>query len=284
MSQPDPDEIRQRMAGHWERAAEGWEKHADRFRDWTMPLTAWMIEHLQLQPGQTVLELAAGPGDTGFLAAEQIAPGGTLISSDANQAMLDLARRRAEAQGVTNVEFKQLELEWLDLPTAAVDAILCRWGVMLVVDPESALRECRRVLRPGGRCVLAVWDRIETNPWTGILVGTLVELGHFEPAGPGQPGMFALAGPGLLEDRLADAGFTGIRVESVDMTRRYDTVDDWLGEALDVSTQVAQVWGNLDEAQRREVRGRLQEQAARFADAQGRLTFPARSLAGAADA
>src|SRR5206468_183360 len=115
------------MAERWERAAAGWGRLADRVRAWGMPVSVWMIEHLGLQPGQRVLELAAGPGDTGFLAAELIAPGGALISSDASSAMLDVARARAEALGIANAEFKQLELEWIDLPTASVDAVLCRW-------------------------------------------------------------------------------------------------------------------------------------------------------------
>ena len=85
----------------------------------------------QLGPGQRVLELAAGPGDTGFMAARLIEPGGTLICSDAVAGMLDVARERAEEQGIDNVEFKQLQLEWIDLPTASVDVVLCRWGVML---------------------------------------------------------------------------------------------------------------------------------------------------------
>src|SRR5947208_12168159 len=121
---------RAEMAERWERAAAGWGRLADRVRAWGMPVSVWMIEHLGLQPGQDVLELAAGPGDTGFLAAELIAPGGTLITSDATEGMLAVARERAKSFGVSHVEFKQLQLEWIDLPTASVDAVLCRWGFM----------------------------------------------------------------------------------------------------------------------------------------------------------
>ena len=64
-----------------------------------MPVSTWMIEQLSLQPGQEVPELAAGPGDTGFLAAELIAPGGRLITSDATEGMLDVARERAKSFG-----------------------------------------------------------------------------------------------------------------------------------------------------------------------------------------
>ena len=107
-----------------------------------MPVSAGVIDALALQPGQRVLELAAGPGDTGFLAAEQIAPGGLLISSAA-QAMLEVARERAARLRITNVEFQQLSLEWIDLPAADVDAALCRWGLMFVTSiPAPRCRRC----------------------------------------------------------------------------------------------------------------------------------------------
>jgi SAM-dependent methyltransferase len=154
----DPDQFRADSREGWERAAEGWGKVADRVHDWAVGVSATMVDALAPQPGDRVLELAAGPGDTGFMAAELIAPGGTLICSDGAEAMLEVARARAAAQHISNVEFRQLELEWIDMETASVDGVLCRWGIMLIADPESAAREIRRVLRPGGRAALGVGD------------------------------------------------------------------------------------------------------------------------------
>src|SRR5580704_5887258 len=103
MPAPDPETYRADSAEAWEGAATGWGKRADRVREFGMPVSAWMIEHADLRPGQRVLELAAGPGDTGFLASELIKPGGTLVTSDVAEAMLNVARERAEAQGIDNV-------------------------------------------------------------------------------------------------------------------------------------------------------------------------------------
>src|SRR4051812_50032586 len=86
----------------WARAAQGWESRADWFRQATMPVAAWMIDAIQPQPGQTILDLAAGIGDTGFLAAELIEPGGQLITADFAPEMLSAAQRRAGEREITN--------------------------------------------------------------------------------------------------------------------------------------------------------------------------------------
>ncbi len=151
MSAIEPEEQRALSREAWERAAQGWGNHAERIREWGMPVSVAMVDGLGLQPGQRVLELAAGPGDTGLMAAELVRPGGTLISSDGAEAMLAVARERAAQAGIDNVEFRQLELEWIDLETASVDAVLCRWGIMLIVDREAAAQEVRRILKPGGQ-------------------------------------------------------------------------------------------------------------------------------------
>lgn len=282
----DPEALRAGMLERWERAAPGWSKGAGRVRDTGMPVSAWLIDHLALQPGLTVLELAAGPGDTGFLAAELVRPGGTLITSDGTEAMLEVARERAAALGVGNVEFKRLQLEWIDLPTASVDRVLCRWAIMLVVDPAAAVQEMRRVLRPGGRVAVAVWDLAERNPWATIDGRALVGLGHTAPPDPDAPGpgMFALAAPGRLREELESAGFVDVVVEAVDLPRTYADVDDYVEESLALSLAFREAWEQLSAAQRDEARDRIGELAAPFAVAGGRFELPGSSLVAAASA
>ncbi|HET9094823.1 MAG TPA: methyltransferase domain-containing protein [Solirubrobacteraceae bacterium] len=275
---PDVAEERERLLDGWDEASRGWGRQADRMQAAARPVSEWMISHAKPQPGETVLELAAGPGDTGFMAAGLTQPGGTLICSDATAGMLDIARERAAEQGITNVEFKQLQLEWIDLPTASVDVVLCRWGVMLIIDPATALRECRRVLRPGGRIALAVWDRPQENPWAAIIQRTLVALGHVEPPTPG-PGMFALADPTKLAGLLEDAGFLDIEIEAVPILRSYASLTDWLGETRDLSRQFAPVWDSLEDQGRRRLRDALAAAAGEYTHTDGALALPGSSLA-----
>ena len=151
----------------WARAAAGWEARADWFREITMPVSAWMIDAIDPQPGQTILDLAAGIGDTGFLAAELIEPGG---DADHHRLRARDARRRAasarSASSITNVRFRQMDANVpLDQPAASLDGVLCRWGYMLLNDGEAALqgdpphaqagrqRRARRLDRPRGQPV-----------------------------------------------------------------------------------------------------------------------------------
>jgi ubiquinone/menaquinone biosynthesis C-methylase UbiE len=283
----DPEEQRASILDSWEHAASGWGRRAQRIRDWGMPVSTWLIEQLSLQPGQRLLELAAGPGDTGFLAAELIAPGGTLISSDATEGMVELARARAGELGIRNVniEFKQLEIEWIDLPTASVDAILCRWAYMLTVDPAAGMREARRVLAPGGRFALAVWDRDEENPWATIPTDALVQSGHMDPPDRSvSPGIFSLADPGRLQEMLEEAGFVDVLVESIDVMRAYDDFDEFWDETLDLSASLAVALERLTDEQRDEIKRRARSLVEPYSDGAGGIHLPGVSLVASASA
>ena len=271
------------MIERWERAAAGWSALADDVREFGMPISAWLIDQLRLQPGQDVLELAAGPGYTGFLAAELVRPGGTLISTDVAEPMLEIARTRAKQQGITNVTFKQFDLQWVDLETASVDAVLCRWGVMFASDPAAALKEFRRVLRPGGRAALAVWADPALNPWATIPTRALVEPGLVEPPDPSAPGMFALAADGRLQGLLEDAGFADIVVEAVNLERRDDSVESYIDDTLALSRPFAEARDALSDEQWAGVTARIAELAEPYQDA-GELRFPAVTLGAAASA
>lgn len=249
-----------------------------------MPVSEWMLAHAQLRAGLRVLELAGGPGDTGFMAAARIAPGGTLISSDATEGMLGIARERAKRQGVANVEFKQLQLEWIDLETASVDVVLVKWAVMLTLDPAAALRECRRVLRPGGRLALAVWDLPERNPWATLTQQALLEQGLIEQPPTAGPGMFALSAPGALRALIEDAGFTEVEVQPISMPHSYPSVDAWIAETVDMSRSFRAAWTPLTDAQRSELRARIAQAAAPFTEPDGALVLPAQCLGAAASA
>jgi SAM-dependent methyltransferase len=238
-----------------------------------------MLDHTAPQVGQTVLDLAAGIGDTGFLAAELIQPGGTLITSDLAPEMLSAAQRRAESLGMRNVRFKQIDASQpIDIETASIDVVLCRWGYMLMDDPENALRETRRILRPGGRVALAAWTTAEENRWSSLPVELLLERGLVEPVEPGPGGQFAWGEEGIIAEHLEAAGFVEYEVEAVDFPIRYPSVEAWWETTRSMGLRAR----NARIPDEPEWLNALREAARDWTQDDGSLTIPARTWVAAA--
>jgi SAM-dependent methyltransferase len=272
-----PDDYRQESRARWAAQARGWSAQAEAVARATMPVSVWMVDALGLQPGHEVLELAAGTGDVGFLAAEQIAPGGTLISSDFVPEMITAAQARAERLGITNVRFRQIDAESIDQPAASLDGVLCRWGYMLMADGEAALRETRRVLRPGGRVALAAWTSPTENPWASLAAGELVRRGHAEPPDPDAPGQFAWGRAGVIAERLEGAGFGEHEVDVVDFIMAFPSFDGWIAVSRDLGSRLRAAIDGLDAAERDDVLAAVREQALPYAQADGSMALPART-------
>jgi SAM-dependent methyltransferase len=272
-----PENYRQESRVRWGAQARGWGAQAERMAAATMPVSVWMVDALGLQPGHEVLELAAGTGEVGFLAAEQIAPGGTLISSDFVPEMITAAQARAERLGITNVRFRQIDAESVDQAAASLDGVLCRWGYMLMADGEAALRETRRILRPGARVALAAWTSPTENPWASISMRELVARGHVERPDPDAPGQFAWARTGIIADRLEGAGFGEHEVDTVDFAMTFDSFDDWIATQRDLGSRLRETLDGLDAAERDDVLASVREQALPFAEEDGSIVLPART-------
>jgi SAM-dependent methyltransferase len=272
-----PDDYRKESRARWAAQARGWSAQAEVVARATMPVSVWMVDALGLQPGHEVLELAAGTGDVGFLAAEQIAPGGTLISSDFVPEMITAAQARAERLGITNVRFRQIDAESIDQPAASLDGVLCRWGYMLMADGEAALRETRRVLRPGGRVALAAWTSPTENPWASLTAGELVRRGHAERPDPDAPGQFAWGRAGVIAERLEGAGFGEHEVDVVDFVMTFPSFAGWIAISRDLGSRLREALDGLDAAERDDVLAAVREQVLPYAQDDGSIVLPART-------
>ncbi len=280
----DHEQYRDQARERWDASAPGWERRRKQFQAATAPVSAWLVEHIDPGPGQVILELAAGPGDTGLMAAERVAPGGRLISTDGSPEMVAAAERRARELGVENAEFKAMEAEWIDLPTAAVDGVLCRWGYMLLADPETALRETRRVLRPGGRVALAAWSAPADNSFLSLPGGLLVERGLAEAPAPGAPGPFAFAEPGRIESLLHAVGFADAEVDTLELTFSYPSRDVVFETWTDLSAFAAGVLSALSPADHARLRDALDERLAPYVQDDGTVRLGGRALLAVASA
>lgn len=240
--------------------------------DFGRPVADALIAALDPRPDDTVLELAAGTGEVGRLLVDRVA---RLISSDFSPAMVDAARER-----VPGADHRVLDMQAIELPDASVDGVVCRWGYMLVPDPALAIRETRRVLRPGGRLAAAVWAAAERNPWATAFGRSLVKRGLMEPPAPGEPSMFALGDEGRLEGLLR-AEFDVVSIGAVQVEFRADSFDDYRGVMTNLGRMLSETLASLDSDTRAEVEADARETLAPFAQGEGYLV-PGVSLAAVA--
>jgi ubiquinone/menaquinone biosynthesis C-methylase UbiE len=253
------DDYRQASLAIWEQMAAGWEEDRRGVWEASRAVGKWLVDALDPQPGETVLELAAGVGDTGFAAAQRLGPSGRLISTDFSEPMVAAASRRAEELGVANVELRTMDAERMDLDDASVDGVLCRWGYMLMADPVAALSETRRVLRPGGRVAFSVWADPQANPWASVPAKALLDHTGGEPPDPRAPGIFAMASEERTRELLSEAGLEPRRMEHVEMVWAFATPDEHWHYLMDLAGALAMVVRSMPDDEQATVR-RLTEE------------------------
>jgi SAM-dependent methyltransferase len=256
------DDYRQASLDIWDQMAAGWDDDRRWIWDASRPVGEWLVDALDPQPGETILELAAGVGDTGLAAASRLGDSGRLISTDFSEQMVAAASRRAEELGVSNVDFRRMDAERMDLDDDSIDGVVCRWGYMLMADPRAALRETGRVLRPGGRVALSVWGDPRANLWASVPAAVLSEHTGQPPPDPLGPGIFAMASEERTRELLTEAGLTPRRMEHVEMEWSFDTPDDHWRYVMDLAGALAMRVRSLPEDDQAAVR-RLTEERLR---------------------
>jgi SAM-dependent methyltransferase len=262
-----------------DKIAPTWEKQRARIEEYATPVRQWMLRELHPQDGDTLLELAAGVGDTGFETAEIIGASGRLITSDLSPAMLDAARRRGAELGLDNVDYRVINAEYITLDDDSVDGVLCRFGYMLMPDPAAAFAETRRVLRSAGRVALAVWGAMEHNPWIAIAGISLGQRGHIPPPPPPPaPGPFSLASEDRVGGLLRDAGFAEVRIEEVHGRFAIADANDYLGVIGDTAGPVGLALQALGDHDRAAVRSDVEDALSGFSVDSGGHELPCTAL------
>lgn len=274
----DREEYRRTSLANWQTMAAGWERRRADMEKTTAPVQEWLVGELAPLPGETIVELAAGPGDTGFAVAVRLGDDGRLISTDFSPEMTEVARRRGAELGLTNVEYRTMDAEHVDLEDDSVDGVICRFAFMLMADPVAALAETRRVLRPGGRLVLATWRGPEQNPWVAIGGRILTARGLMPPNEPGAPGMFTWADDERVESLLSGAGFSDVLIEDVSLRFVFGGIDEYVMTTRDTGGAFSRAFDGAAEDEQAAITNELEEAFAPFAVDGGRLVLPGVAL------
>lgn len=207
------------MANERERAywnagtGERWVRHQAALDRSFGEITRLLLDRAAPAPGERVLDIGCGSGETTLAAARRVAPEGTATGIDISELLLALARRRAAGAGLTNIRHVIADAETHPFEPNTADLALSRFGVMFFGTPVAAFTNLRRALRPEGRVAFVCWGALEANPWfrTPLEIG-IRHLGPPDPLPPRAPGPMAFGEADYVEEILSAAGFTGIDI------------------------------------------------------------------------
>ena len=196
------------QAEYWNEAGAAWVAGQAQLDALLAPLGELGLRAASLRPGDAVLDVGCGCGDTTMEIAGRVGPTGRVVGLDLSAPMLARARERITEP---NVELVLGDAATAPLPAASFDVVFSRFGVMFFDDPRVAFTHLRAALRPNGRIAWVVWQDLVRNPWMSVPVAAvdgLVELP--ELGGAGEPGPFGLSDTDHVRSLLETAGYGDI--------------------------------------------------------------------------
>ena len=207
--------LKSELRDTWESAAPGWAKWEHVFAASLSSATDELIDMAGIRPGMRVLDLACGAGSQSIQAAQRVGPTGKVVASDISGAMLEYVRQNASRAGLRNIETLECAADELDETQLPFDASICRLGLMLFPSPPKALEAVRRALKPGAHFAAMVFTTPANNPFMAQPMAILRRLAGKASPAPGQPGIFALGGDGVLEGLMKGDGLEDVKTKTV---------------------------------------------------------------------
>ena len=206
------------------------------------PIAEALLARAKAQPGETVLDVGSGCGDTSIELARHVLPGGRVVGLDVSAPMVALAKKLSGARD--NLEFIVADAATHPFAAPFADLLISRFGVMFFGDPTAAFANLRKALKPNGRIVFACWRKFDENPWMQVpLRAAYAHVPHLPQVGPEEPGPFSFADPDRVTRILTESGFTTPRLTPVDLM-----LDIAAGGGLDQAMQQATTIGATSRA------------------------------------
>lgn len=249
----DLEAIREQQKASWNRFAAGWKKWDPVTMEFLRPMKEAIINYLQPKDGQKILDIAAGTGEPALSIATSI-NNGVVTITDISEEMLEIAREKAIAKELTNIETVICDASDLPFENGSFDAVSCRFGFMFFPDIQLAANEIYRVLKPGGRFATTVWNFPEKNFWVTAIMGIIMRLMEIPPPPPEVPGMFRCCKPGRMRDILEKAGFNDIEEREVLSTLKTKSVDEYWEMMTEIGASVVAALSQADEGMRSKIK------------------------------
>ncbi|HET7283200.1 MAG TPA: class I SAM-dependent methyltransferase [Nitrososphaeraceae archaeon] len=260
----DPNQFKMGQRQSWDSVAQGWRTWWEPIEKGSQKLSNRLVELAKIKPGQRVLDIATGIGEPAMTAAKLVESSGHVIATDISVQMLAIAKERATYMGVQNIiEFKESDAENIHLPNSSFDAVLCRWGMMLLPNLDAALDKIYGCLVPGGRFAAAVWADPHKVPIISLASQIISKQTQSPAPPPDIPNPFSLADTNNLENSLVKAGFRDVHVETLVVTFEFKSGEDYSGYCQSVSVAARIALSKESEERKREVWKGVAEAAVR---------------------
>jgi SAM-dependent methyltransferase len=223
----DAGEFRAGQRQQWNKAAGGWRKWSDFIDSVGSEISERLVELARVEEGSRVIDIAAGYGEPSLTAARRAGASGSVVATDISAEMLAYGRERAEAAGISNIEFVESDASSLDFPEGSFDAALSRWGIIFEPDGEAAAAKVRSFLKPGSRMAISSWGTPEQVPFIALPMRTVMQRLGVPPPPPGTPGPLSRPTPEALGGLLEGGGFSDVGVESTELTFEWSSPEEF---------------------------------------------------------
>lgn len=208
----DAEAYKRSQHDQWNKDAAAWHRWGPTLQTWFSGVTQKMLDLAQVAPGQRILDIATGAGEPALSTAERLGPQGEVLATDLSENILQFAQKIADDRGLSHFKTQAMDGEHLELTDASFDIVLCRFGLIYMPNRQGALTEWLRLLKPGGRAVVAVFSTPERNSWGAVPIEIIRKRAQLPLPLPGQPGPFSLGGDSVLEGAFRQAGYRNIEV------------------------------------------------------------------------
>ncbi len=270
----DPDSYKAGQQREWNDVAVGWKRWWETIERGGHHVSDRLVELAEVQPGHRVLDIATGIGEPAVTAARRVGPTGRVTATDQSVEMLAIAGERAGSLALQNLDFREMDAETLDFPESSFDAILCRWGLMFLPDLAGALGRIHGLLSPGGSFATSIWSLPPKVPMASIPMAVVRGMLDVPPPPPETPTLFKLSTPGLLEQAFAEAGFTDVRSEHMDVIMEFDSPEAYMQMMLDIAAPIIALIDQQPAALREEILRGIEKAAGEYAVAGGGVRMP----------
>jgi SAM-dependent methyltransferase len=281
MTQPfDPVAFKETTRQQWQNAAAAWHRWTPTLQSWLSPVTEAMLDLAGVKAGDRVLDLAAGAGEPSLSAAKRVGPSGHVLATDISSNIIAFAAETAKTMGLTNFETRVMDGEKPDQEDASFDVVLSRLGLIYFPDRAGALQGARRVLRTGGRAVLAGFSTPDHNRFFSIPISIIRRRAGLAPPAPGLPGPFSLGAPGVMETMLKAAGLHDVEIQTLEAPLKLRSASECVLFERESFGALQQMLSGLP-AKEQEAAWDEIEQELRVFEAEGSFEAPAELVVGA---